>query len=285
MTTTRSAFEHARSFLFVPGDRPDRFASAEASGADVVVFDLEDAVASEAKSAARVFIAEHLSRRDRSTASVATAVRISAPATEAGKADLDVLESLSDQVAIVVAKADADSLAAVCARLRNGAPVLPLVESARGVLEVGELAAGSATVRLLFGHLDLCAELGIDPSDAERLRSIRLALRIAAAASDLAPPADGVTADFRDDDVLRADMSETLRSGFSGKLCIHPAQLDIVHDALMPRPDELAWAQKIVELASADGVAVIDGAMVDRPVRLRAQAIIDRNGRNNDGPF
>lgn len=280
MTGIRSKLGKARSFLFVPGDRPDRFSSAEGSGADVVVLDLEDAVAPEAKGAARAFVAEHLSRRDGSAVPAPTAVRISAPTTEAGRADLDALGSLPDQVAVIVAKADAASLALVRARLRSGTPLLPLVESARGVLEVAELAGAPGAVRLLFGHLDLCAELGIDPSDAERLRPIRLALRIAAAASDLAPPVDGVTADFRNGERLRADIDEALRAGFSGKLCIHPAQLDIVHDALKPTPDELAWARRILELGSGEGLAVVDGAMVDSPVRLRAQAIIDRNGRS-----
>lgn len=273
MTRNILAFQRARTFLFVPGDRPERFIKAEASGADVVVLDLEDAVASDAREQARAHVAEHLLRRPDAD----LAVRISAPTTPDGVRDLETLRPIGANIAVIVSKADSVAVAEAHARLPEGTPLLPLVESARGIRDVHEIASASGVARLLLGHLDLCAELGIDPDDEAYLVPLRFAVRAASAAADLAPPVDGVTSDFTNLERLRSDTVAGLRAGFSGKLCIHPAQVPVIHQALLPPIDEVHWARRVIALSSSEGVSTLDGVMVDRPVILRAESVVRRS--------
>ena len=271
--TDFAALRRARSFLFVPGDRPERFEKASASGADVVILDLEDAVAPAEKPAARSHVIAHLG-----SARTPTAVRINEPGTPEGDADLAAMGTLEAPVAVVVAKATAASLSRLTDRLPPGSVLLPLIESAAGVLDAPGIAITPGVVRLMLGHLDLAAELGIDPDDSRTLAPARFAVVAASAAAGIAPPVDGVCTEVRDIEQVRHAALASLAAGFPAKLCIHPAQVEIVHEALLPSAAELERARRIVEATSDGGVAVVDGAMVDRPVRLRAEAVLARAG-------
>ena len=251
----------ARSFLFVPGDRPDRFAKAAAAGADVVVLDLEDAVAPAAKDAAREHVVAWLA--DGHTA----VVRINAAGTPWHAADL---AAVRDAAAVMVPKAerpeDLDGLSSA----------LPLVETARGVTAATELCAVPTVVRPVFGSIDLAADLGVDPLSRTALLHARSALVLAASAAGCAPPVDGVTTALSDVDAVRDDTRHAVELGFTGKLCVHPRQVPVVHEAFRPSEEELAWARSV--LAAGDGVSVVDGRMVDRPVLLRAERLLSRAG-------
>ncbi|MFF7196045.1 HpcH/HpaI aldolase/citrate lyase family protein [Streptomyces sp. NPDC008079] len=273
-TGVADALGRARSFLFVPGDRPERFDRALASGADAVVVDLEDAVPPDAKEAALANATALLGRAP------GVVIRVNDPRTHRGSADLAALGAAGGPVAVVVPKAeDAATVAAVLAALPPGSAVLPLIETAVGVLDARLIAAAPGVVRLVFGHLDLCAQLGLRPDDTARLVPARFALVAASAAAGLPAPVDGVCTEVRDRETVLAQARASLDSGFTGKLCIHPAQVPAVHEALAPDPDELAWALRVLELTTEDEVKLVDGHMVDRPVHLRARSIAARADR------
>ena len=252
--------ERARSFLFVPGDRPDRFAKAAAAGADVVVLDLEDAVAPGAKVAAREHVVAWLAEGHTAV------VRVNAAGTEWHADDVAAVRDAVVMVPKAERPADLDGLRSV----------LPLVETARGVAAAHELCRVSSVVRPVFGSIDLAADLGVDPVSRTALLHARSALVLAAAAAGCAPPVDGVTTALSDVDAVRDDTRHAVELGFTGKLCVHPRQVPVVHEAFRPSEEELAWARSV--LAAGDGVTVVDGQMVDRPVLLRAERLRSRAG-------
>lgn len=258
----------------MPGDRPERFDKAAASGADLVVLDLEDAVAPDAKSAARQNAVAWL-------ASHPCGVRINASGTEWFADDV---EAVSGHACVVmVAKAESPKvLGEVADLLAPGSALLALVETAAGVAAATSVASAPGVGRLAFGSYDLAAELGVSPDDRDAMAWSRGALVIASATAGIPAPIDGVTGDIRDDARLRSDVEAAARIGFSGKLCIHPRQVPVVHEALAPSEEELAWAQAVVASAAGGGVTVVDGRMVDKPVVDRARRLLASTARPTD---
>jgi len=259
----------ARSYLFVPGNRPDRFDKAVRSAADAVIVDLEDAVPPADKSAARAALAGWL------TPSSRVLVRVNSADT-AWFADDIALCSHPGVAGVVVPKAEsADDLAYAASRLAQDATLLPLIESARGLAHGAAIAAAPRVLRLLFGSIDFQVDLGMNVTEPELL-PFRLQLVLLSRVANLAGPVDGVTVEIADAAVLRDAAATARRLGFGGKLCIHPSQAAAVNDAFSPSADEIAWARRIVAAASAAGGAAVavDGRMVDKPVILRAQAIL-----------
>lgn len=276
-----AALARARTLLFVPGHQPARFAKALASGADAVVLDLEDAVPAAQKAAAR----EHVGAALPQLAASATPVllRINAVDSPAGQDDLAWLERLPKPAGVMIPKAeDEQQIDAVRARL-PGCALLPLIESAAGLLALDRMARAQGVLRLVVGHIDFMADTGIRCSDDEReLDGLRLAVTLHSRVNRLAPPVDGVTVAIDDAVRLQADVRRALNFGFGGKLCIHPKQLPLVHGAMAPSAQEIDWAQRVLAAdAAAGGAAVqLDGRMVDAPVVLQARATLARAGSN-----
>ncbi|MEV7554514.1 CoA ester lyase [Amycolatopsis sp. NPDC089917] len=261
---------NAKTFLFVPGHRPDRFAKAEACGADVVILDLEDAVAPEQKETAREHVRTWLAEGHQAV------VRVNAAGTPWYHEDV---ASVGQALAVMAPKAeDPAELDALATRL-PGVPILPLVETAAGIAGAVAICGADAVVRPAFGSVDLAAQLGVDHRSHEALRYARSALVLAAAAAGRAAPIDGVTTALDDEAALTADLDHARTLGFTGKLCVHPRQVAVADRALSPSESEIAWARSVLALAGDGSVAVADGQMVDRPVELRARAILDRAGR------
>lgn len=267
------------SHLFVPGDRADRIAKALASSADRVVVDLEDAVLPAHKDAARRVVREVLAAP---AASERVIVRINAPGTDAVRDDLASLAHLGDGLTLMVPKS---SGAADFARLtsqwpRSEAPPrwIALVETARGVLSALEIARAPGVERLAFGHLDFCAETGIDPDEphGDELLVPLTALVLASTAAGLPAPVAGVTPQARDADRLALDSARVRALGYGGKLAIHPAQLEGIHAGFAPQPGDVAWAERVVAAAEAadHGAVSLDGALVDPPVVARARRVL-----------
>ena len=262
-----------RTYLFVPGDRPERFAKALDSGADAVVLDLEDAVAPAAKAAARIAIGAWLQAADEATRA-RIALRLNDVAAD-GFADDLALVGAGRPMWAMLPKAEAPwQLATLRAVLPPGG-LLALVESARGVLAAPALAATPGVSRLVFGTLDFALDLDMAPTQ-EGLSPAAGALAIASRAAGLPPPVAGVTVEIGDEARLLDDLAWARRLGFGAKLCIHPRQVAPVHQALRPSPAERAWAERVLAAADAAGGAAVqvDGRMVDRPVILRARALL-----------
>lgn len=266
----------ARSYLFVPGNRPERFAKALASGADAVVIDLEDAVAPEHKDAARAALAGWAGAH--SAPGARLVIRINDQATDWFNADLELLRTITHTlgpVDVMLPKAEsAQQVAHLTARLPAQLGVILLVETARGVAEVDAIARAPRVRRIAFGTIDYALDLGLS-GDPSGLLYPASRIAIASRAAGLPSPIAGVTAAVDDEAALRADFDLARACGFGAKLCIHPRQVAPVHAMLAPSPEQLAWAARVVAAAQAgEGACTVEGKMVDRPVLLLAQAIL-----------
>ena len=275
--TPHHALAQARSLLFVPGNRPERFQKAAQSGADAIVLDLEDAVPPAEKTSAREAIRQQWQALQ--ALGVPLVVRVNAADSAAWPQDLAALAGLQRLAAVMVPKAEsAEALRQAHAAL-PGVAVLPLVESAAGYEALQHIATAPGVLRIALGHIDFMADTGLQCSDDENeLAPLRFAAAMATRTHRLAPAIDGVTVDIGDARRLREDTRRALRFGFGAKLCIHPRQVAVVHEALSPTAAELAWAQRVLAADAASGGAAVqlDGRMVDAPVVLQAQRLVAR---------
>lgn len=260
------------SYLFVPGTQPQRFDKACASGADAVIIDLEDAVAPGDKAGARAALAAWLHPARRAI------VRVNAVDTAWFEDDI-ALCAQAGVAGVMLPKAQScDVLSDLAARL-PGTPLLPLIESAQGIDRANQLAGCPQVQRLVFGSIDFQLDLGID-GDGEELLFFRSALVLASRLAGVAAPVDGVTVAVADQAQLAFDAQRARRLGFGAKLCIHPNQLRTVHDAFAPDAGAVAWARAVLNAAEREsGAFQFDGKMVDRPVILRAQAVLQADAR------
>ena len=276
MSADQDRLALARSFLFVPATRPERYAKAHASGADAIIIDLEDAVAAREKNSARDQLAsafEQLGAPERAR----SVVRMNASGTPWFEDDLKLLADLVGQGlrAVMLPKAESALVLQQLARaLGAGCALLPLVESLAGWDGVDALAAAPQVLRLAFGHLDFQADVGMAAgADEVELVPVRLAVVLAARRAGLAAPIDGVTAAIRDAERLQEDAARSRRFGFGAKMCIHPEQIALVNAAFSPSAAELDWARRVLAAveAAGGGVVSLDGRMVDGPVVRSAQ--------------
>jgi len=275
--TSDSALARARSFLFVPGIRPERFAKAIASGADAVVLDLEDSVPANAKQAARGAIRDAWA--DLHAAGVPLVVRINGPEGAWGSDDIEWLARSAPTAGVMVPKVESAAALDRVMTALPGVALLPLIESAAGYAALSAIAGAPGVSRLVIGHIDFMADTGIQCSAGEpELAPLRFAVAMATRLHRLAPAVDGVTVAVDDEAQLREDTERALRFGFGAKLCIHPRQVGIVHDAMAPSADDIDWARRVVAAdATAGGAATqVDGRMVDLPVVLQAHRTLAR---------
>ncbi len=259
--------KYPRSYLFVPGNRPDRFAKAASSGAHEIVLDLEDAVGPDEKAAARQNAITWLAGGGRGI------VRINGTDTHWFKDDLAALRTTPDAI-VMVPKAEPESLSRAAEGLRER-PLVALVESVAGLMGIHDVAAASGVSRIAFGNLDFGIDARI-PGTGAVLDPARFQIALASRHADLPPPIDGVTVALDADGELRSDIVRARDLGFAAKLCIHPAQIDLVNEGFAPSGSEIAWARKILRAFEKSGGAVVrlDGKMVDRPMISRAKAIL-----------
>jgi citrate lyase subunit beta/citryl-CoA lyase len=244
-----------------------------ASGTDAVILDLEDAVSFDAKESARSAIARWVSTCP--NPDVPVVVRINAASTDWFAADLALLATSGIKLAMLPKAEAPGQIADVIASLTNG-QVIPLIETALGIHNVDAIAFAPGVQRLAFGTLDYTADLDLS-GDERGLVYAGSRIAIASRCAHLDTPIAGVTPAIDDDAQLRHDIAFARALGFGAKLCIHPRQIAGVRSALQPTQAELDWAQRVIGAAAEqDGAVQVDGRMVDRPVLLRAQAIMDR---------
>lgn len=261
-----------RSALFVPGSRPERFAKALASGADAVIVDFEDAVEEPLKRQARDNLAQFL----QDNPGVRVWVRVNAPEHAEHSSDLEMCKAHAGVVGILLPKVE--SAAQIATVAATGKVIWPIIESARGLLALADIAAAQCVERLSFGGLDLALDLNLSngsPAAQFALNQARLALIVHSRAAGLIAPLDGVHPAINDPEGLRQSIRHAYEMGFAGALCIHPRQVAVIHQALAPSAEDLAWAKRVVEAGShGAGAYQIDGQMVDAPVLLRAQRLL-----------
>jgi citrate lyase beta subunit len=252
--------------LFVPADRPDRFTKA-ALAADLAILDLEDAVALNCKPLAREAVAAAL--RDGSRAWI----RINPIGTPEALADLAMLAANPAPVAVMTAKtADAGDVEVVRRHL-PATPVIALIESIAGIVQLDEIAAADGVDGIALGGYDLCAEMGARVC-AEILAPWRARLVFAACRFGRIS-LDTPFADISDLTGLADDARRAADFGFTGKLAIHPGQVATIRTAFAPTAYELQRARDIVAHAS-DGVTLVDGTMIDAPLLALARLTLER---------
>ncbi len=278
-----------RSLLYTPGDRGDRIEKAWKEGlADVVVADLEDAVAPDRKAEARRQTVAALRAVPQSRS--ARGVRINAWPGRLAEEDLAAVLPAAPDLIVLPKAQDPEAVAALARRLAEaesslGLPagrlrLIPILETPLGVLRAHAVAAASPRVAAVcFGAEDLAAEAGMRRSRGNAEVAVARAMALLGIAAAGVPALDMITADFRDVERCREEAKEARGLGYSGKMCIHPAQVAAVHDAFRPSPEEVVWARKVMEAVSAagvghGGVVVVDGKMVDVPVIKQAERIL-----------
>ena len=263
----------------MPGTRPDRFPKAMAAGADAVVFDLEDGVEASRKAEARRTIGEWLTSPP--TSGSARFVRVNGVRTAWIDDDLKWVASVSDHVdAVVVPKAESEQDIERVAAAAPSRRVIPLLETARGVVSATVIAGANAEIpALLFGAEDLTAELGIPRTLAGDEILLAQSQVVLAAATIGADAVDAVFVDFRAHDRLRQDAVRARALGFRGKMAIHPDQVEIINDVFSPTAEEVAEAKRLLEADAAarargEGAYRVDTQMVDAPVIARAKRLL-----------
>jgi citrate lyase subunit beta / citryl-CoA lyase len=274
----------ATSYLFVPGNRPERFDKALSCGADVVIIDLEDAVPEQdkpfARDEARHWLDWHSAQRTGTLEAGRIVVRINAVASPCIENDLELLRS-APPVGVMLAKAESamqieQVVSAVDSNGRKLPFLIPLVETATGIVSIREIVSAPRVQRIAFGTHDYIAELRLS-GDKRGLLVPASQIAVASKAAGIGTPIGGVTTDISSGERFREDLDFDRACGFGAKLCIHPAQVGMLHVAMAPSEQEVQWAQRVLAASSAEGGAVrVDGAMVDRPVILKAQAIVAR---------
>ena len=279
-----------RSLLFVPGDRPDRFEKAAASGADAVILDLEDAVAATAKADARAAVRHALQAR---LGAPALIVRVNPLDSDLIEADLDALRDRRPD-AIMLPKAEgAGSIADLDRRLEAcglaDVSILPIAtETPRAIFQLGSLAdVSSRLIGVTWGAEDLPAAVGALSSREDDGRytppyELARSLTLFAACAAHVAPIDTVFPALSDDAGLARYVARAARDGFTGMMAIHPRQVAAINAAFTPAPEAIAQADRIVAAFAANpaaGALQIDGKMIDAPHLKAAQRLLARAGR------
>ena len=273
-----------RTVLFSPGDQPSLLGKAPDSGADVIVFDLEDAVAPAKKAAGREAVQEVVTELDPDPE---LCVRVN-PIGDGGERDIEAVfgdgaATAVDSVMLpkVDSSAAVEDLADLLAEHGQELPILALLETADGVLDAEGIASAGPTDAVLLGAEDLAADVG-----ATRTREGTEILHarehtVLAASSAGVDAIDTLYTDYEDDEGLAADAAFGRDLGFDGKMAIHPGQVPIINDAFTPDEADVEWARKVLaardEAAASDvGVFAVDGEMIDAPLIAQAEDVIRR---------
>ncbi len=272
-----------RSVMFTPGDRPEMMRKAPGAGADVIVFDLEDAVAPERKDEARDAVCDVLTDPDFDP-DCEVCVRVNSAGVIADD-DLQGIAAGADAVdSVMLPKTgsadDVETLSRLLSEHDCNVPVLALVETARGVLNAVEIGAVTATDALVFGAEDLSADIGATRTD-EGTEVLYAREHVVLAASATGVDAiDTVHTDFGDGEGLSEETEFAIQLGYDGKMAIHPSQVSPINDAFTPDPERVEWAENVLSAkaeADADGRGVfrVDGEMIDAPLIAQAERILE----------
>jgi len=262
----------ARSYLFVPANRADRIQKALASAAGAVIVDLEDAVAVEHKADTRATFVQWC--RTEAFSPNRLVVRINDSSTPWFAEDVAAVAGSGVRSIMLPKTESAEQAERAASALPRGLRIIPLIESAKGVMKLETIANSYCVERLAFGTLDYALDLDLSQDDRGLLYPAAM-MAIASRAAGIAGPIAGVTVDLNDETKLLADAQFARACGFAAKLCIHPRQVAVVEAAFRPTEAELSWAERVIAAAQAStGAMQVDGRMVDAPVLARARRIL-----------
>ncbi len=261
--------ESGPAYLFCPASRPDRYQKA-LDAADFAILDLEDAVAPADKASARQALIDNPVDPD------AVIVRVNAIGTPDYALDLEALEQTA-YGRIMVPKAEDPEAIAQLDRFE----VIALCETARGVLRAPAIAEVPCVVALMWGAEDLIVSLGgrssrrADSSYLDVAQQARSMVLLAAGAQGVAA-IDAVVLDLHSNQPLQRESRDAAASGFAGKACIHPNQVETIRATWEPSSDQVKWARQVLDAVNGGGVEVVEGLMIDEPlVRLARNVLKD----------
>lgn len=250
--------------LFVPASQPDRFSKAQSSGADAIILDLEDSVADSEKEKARNNIVAEVSKL-----TVPVIVRVNAIGTTWHEMDVKAVACLPI-AAIILPKTEN---AANIDKLPSDIPLIALVETAKGLVNLSNILKTRNLSRIAFGSIDFALDLSCG-SNQNALQLARSEIVLRSRAADVAAPWDGVTVQVDDLSELEVDCKHAVSLGFGGKMAIHPRQIKVILDSFRPSEVDIIWARKIVAASAAGAATQIDGSMIDKPILERAKRIL-----------
>ena len=281
--------KHAnRTYLFAPGNHERRVEKALGLGSDVVILDLEDAVAVSEKEKTRQLITKRLQQ----TRNCAVFVRINAYDTDFCFGDIySIVSENLDGIVLPKLESAAD-LKSVDWFLGNlererdltlgSIELMPIIETAKGAVAIRDIAkASSRGRRLAFGGGDYTKDLSMEWTlTEEELLPIRSEFVLASRYGELEPPIDTVFIHIKEHTAYLKSCQNVLKLGFQGKMCIHPDQVAVTNKTFTPSNEEVVWSKRVIsefERAEAEGVASIqvDGYFVDYPIVEKAQRIVD----------
>lgn len=265
--------------LFVPADRPDFFDKAFSSGADSVIFDLEDAVTGKMKDKSRKTLEEYITNKKVDHPEIA--IRINPLSTPWGNEDLRMALSLDFSLTVLVPKAEPETVREID-KLLGASPlnIICLIETARGLQRAYETALASQRISgFMLGAEDLALEMNLErTTGGEEIAHARQVVALAAYAAGI-QPVDTPYLQVSDMEGLRLDTENARKAGFSAKAAISPRQVPVIREAFRPGQDDFEKALKIVRAAeeaekSGRGIIMLDGCMIDEPVVSRARHIL-----------
>lgn len=250
--------------LYVPGHRPDRFDKAVATGADLVILDLEDAVPPSQKEDARRAVVSWLERR------LPTEPLIQVRVNPGDVADIAALRVFAGHVTIRLPKVDGPQ---VLDAVPDSVEVVALIETALGLERAFDIGAHERTGALALGEADLASDVG--STSPELIQYARIRLVLAARANALPAPMASAWTAIRDIDGLRADTRAARAMGMVGRTAVHPTQLSVIVDEFRPGPGQIAWAREVLAVTDGHGASILgSGAMVDAAMVGSAERIL-----------
>lgn len=280
-----TTFDLGPALLFVPADRPERYAKAY-DRSDGIIIDLEDAVAPQDRHGAREALSKHLAEMDSTTAQ-RTVVRVNPVDAPDFVHDVAVITGSNVRYVMVPKVERVEDVAQVADALPD-VGLIALCETAAGVMSAVDIARHPAVVALMWGSEDLMVSTGgsasrfTDGTYRDVPRFARAQVLLAAAAAGKAS-IDTIHTDLSPTDQFIAEAEDAVASGFNAKACIHPAQVAVVGDAYRPSDQEVEYAQALLkEVANHGGAFQFRGSMVDGPLIAHARTVMQRAGRPTD---
>lgn len=271
-----------RSRIYLPGNRPRMIQKGPVLGADAVILDLEDSVSPEQKDSARILVNRAIRMIDFGNSEVM--VRIN-PINHGGLVDLAaILPAVPDAVVVPKCEGKSDVLAVENAIKEAGCAkpisILPMIETARGILNAYEVASASPMVdAITFGGEDFTQDIGATRTKGGKEIFWGRSMVVIAAKAAGVQALDTVFSDLSDEEGLRRDTIEIREMGFDGRAAVHPSQIETIHECFAPTDKEMAYAVNVIAAAEkakdeGRGVAVVNGKMIDKPIIQRAEKLI-----------